>query len=166
MILAMCIITGCGFQLRGSATKVTLADGIEPLSIDKINGPLKFEIQELLASSGTLLSSDINEAKSQLIIMERKSDRRNAALGEGARVIEYQLIESLSFELRGIDGKVLFSSPKFSERKIMENDPNRVSSSAAEERLLRSEMLRRLAASIVRQLGSIRLTIDSTSGEN
>jgi LPS-assembly lipoprotein len=154
LLLLAVLLTGCGFQLRGN---VALAPGIEPLHIERVGGQLEIELRTLLTSSGVQLSTDLQRANTQLTIRRQKSDRQSTALGEGARVIEYQLRESVSFALRYNSGDTIFSSGKLTERKIMENDPNKMASSNAEEDILRREMVQNLAATIVRQLATIQL---------
>lgn len=149
LLSAMSVISACGFQLRGVTS---LPEGTEPVYLDGASGQLGIELRNLLNASGVELSENIKDANSQLIIKKRKSEKRTAALGEGARVIEYQLIESLSFELRSSNGDILFNPSRLTERKIINNDPNKVASSSAEELLLRREMLQNLAAKITRQL--------------
>lgn len=149
LLSVMAMVSACGFQLRGTAS---LPDGTEPVYLDGASGQLGVELRNLLNASGVKLSDNLKNANSQLLIKKRKSEKRAAALGEGARVIEYQLIESLSFELRSTNGDVLFNPSRLVERKIINNDPNKVASSSAEELLLRREMLQNLAAKITRQL--------------
>jgi len=159
LLLLTVLLASCAFTLRGN---VALAPGIEPLYIEKVGGQLGVELRTLLTSSGVKLSPDLEQAKTQLVIRRQKSNRRSTALGEGARVIEYQLTESVTFALRDKSSRNIFSSGKLTERKIMENNPNKMASSNAEEKILRREMLQNLAATIVRQLATIQLpaTID------
>ena len=154
LLLLTTALASCGFALRGN---VALAPGIEPLHIDHIGGQLEIELRTLLTSSGVQLSQDLQQASTQLVIRKQKSGRQSTALGEGARVIEYQLTESVSFALRYNSGENIFSSGKLMERKIMENDANKIASSNAEEEILRREMVQNLAATIVRQLATIEL---------
>ncbi|MFT5691824.1 MAG: LPS-assembly lipoprotein [Oceanicoccus sp.] len=149
LLSAMAMVSACGFQLRGTAS---LPEGTEPVYLDGASGQLGIELRNLLNASGVKLSDSIKDANSQLLIKKRRSNKRAAALGEGARVIEYQLIESLSFELRSTNGEIIFNPSRLIERKIINNDPNKVASSSAEELLLRREMLQNLAAKITRQL--------------
>jgi len=156
LLLLTVLLASCGFALRGN---VALAPGIEPLYIEKVGGQLGIELRTLLTSSGVELSPDLHSANTQLIIRRQNSDRHSTALGEGARVIEYQLTESVRFSVRDKFANTLFRSEKLIERKIMENDANKMASSNAEEEILRREMLQNLAATIVRQLATIQLPV-------
>ena len=145
------LLSACGFQLRGN---VDLPDGVEPIYIGGLNtsGQLSIELRNLLTAYGIELSSDSAQANYQILISEQKTDRRTASLGAGARVAEYQLIESVSFELRNKKGRTVLGPITLTERKIMPNDPNKVVSTAEEEKILRRDMLQQLAAKIARQL--------------
>ncbi len=151
VFLTTLMITACGFQLRGA---VDLPEGVEPIYISGLSssGQLAIEMRNLLNAYGIGLTKNVDEANYQLVILKQDSGRRTAALGEGARVAEYQLIESVSVELRNEKGVVVFGPSNITERKIMPNDPNKVASTSEEERLLRREMLQRLAAKVARQL--------------
>lgn len=145
------LLTACGFQLRG---KVTLPEGVEPLYIGGLssNSQLGIELRNLLTASGVALTTESTTANYQLLVLEQDHDRRNASLGEGARAAEYLLIEEVTFALRNQQGERVLGPNKITERKIMPNDPNKVVSTAEEEKLLRREMLQRMAAKIARQL--------------
>jgi LPS-assembly lipoprotein len=151
-IILTLLISACGFQLRGN---VALPAGVEPIYIGGLNNnQLSIELRNLLSASGIKLTSNPAQAQYSLLILAQNSDRRAATLGEGARVAEYQLIETASFKLLKANGQTVLGPNQLSERKIMPNDPNKVASTAEEENLLRREMLQRLAEKIARQLQS------------
>ncbi len=153
-VMGLCLIlllSACGFQLRGT---VELPEGVEPIYIGGLSssGQLSIELRNLLSAYGVELNRDAAQANYQLIILEQTTDKRTASLGAGARVAEYQLIESVSFELRNSQGSTVLGPHELTQRKIMPNDPNKVVSTAEEEKILRREMLQQLAAKIARQL--------------
>ena len=152
-LLTTLTISACGFQLRGAAD---LPAGVEPIYISGLNSSsqLGVEMRNLLNAYGVDLTTEATEANYQLVISDQYTDRRAATLGEGARVAEYQLIERVSFELRNEKGVTVFGPNRITERKIVPNDPNKVVSTAEEERIIRREMLQRLAAKVARQIQS------------
>lgn len=151
-LLLTLTVGACGFQLRDN---VSLPDGIEPIYLagDK-QDQLFIELSNLLTASGVQLTEEAHQANHQLLILKSEKDKRTASLGSGARVAEYLLIETVSFEMLDKKGQAVFGPVTLSERKIMQNDPNKVVSSQQEETLLRKEMLQNLAAKIARQVGS------------
>ncbi len=150
---AIVLLTACGFQLRGN---VDLPQGVEPIYIGGINkhSQLSVELRNLLTSSGIQLSDQAGDANYQLNILDSLSHKRSTALGDRALIVEYQLIETVNFELLSKDGQRVLGPNKITARKIMPNDPNKVVSANEEEKILRREMLKNLAAKIVRQLQS------------
>lgn len=152
-VSAIVLLTACGFQLRGN---VDLPQGVEPIYIGGIDkhSQLAVELRNLLSSSGIQLSNQAGDANYQLNIFNNLSNKRSTALGDRALIVEYQLIETVSFELISRNGQRVFGPNKITERKIMPNDPNKIVSANEEEKILRREMLQNLAAKIARQLQS------------
>lgn len=160
LILSLLALAGCGFQLKG---QVNLPAGVEPIAITGVqsNSQLAIELRNIITASGIKLSEDVSTANTRLNIISDITDRRTAALGERARIIEYQLLQHVSFELLKKNNRVLLGPVDLTERKFMPNDPNKVVSSADEEQRLRREMSQNLAARIARQLQ--RVTIETAS---
>ena len=149
--LLLTLLTSCGFQLRGS---VELPAGVEPIFIggNAANTTLGNSLKNQLRISGVELSEQVSQANYQLVLLEQKTDRRTTALGENATALEYQLIESLRFQLENKAGEIVLGPNRIVERRTMPNDANRVVSSTEEEKILRREMRNNLAAKVVRQL--------------
>jgi LPS-assembly lipoprotein len=150
-VISLCLLVSCGFHLRGS---VELPAGIEPIYIADQSNSFANTAKNLMNAYGIKLSDNINTANHHLVIIKQDQDKRSTALGEGARVIEYQLTESVTFELRDTKGKTIIGPNTITERKIIPNDPNKVASTNEEEKILRRDMLQNLAAKITRQLQS------------
>ena len=151
LIVATVITSSCGFQLRGA---VELPAGVEPIYIGGVQSSdqISIELRNILSAYGVELTTDPVLANYQLIIVEQTSDRRSATLGEGAKVAEFQLIETISFELLNAKGKTVLGPRKITDRKIIPNDPNRVVSTIEESKILKREMLQNMAGKITRQL--------------
>jgi len=162
---AVVLLTACGFQLRGN---VALPEGVEPIYIGSRDpqSPLAVELRNFLTSSGIQLSDQAGDANHQLSILSSVSDKRSTALGDRAQIVEYQLIETVTFELRGNKGQWVSGPHKITERKIMPNDPNKIISANEEEKVLRREMLHNLAAKISRQLQSSNFLTSPANGNN
>lgn len=152
-IIVCFFISACGFQLRG---KVALPAGVEPIYIAGLNAnsQLAIELRNLFSASGIKLSTDTVDANYTLNILSNKAEKRSTALGERARVIEYQLIEIVQYEMLNHQKEKVFGPNTITERKIMPNDPNKVASSNEEEKILRREMWQNLAAKIARQISA------------
>lgn len=144
-------LAGCGFQLRGA---LELPEGVEPIAITGIGSStqLAIELRNQLRANGVQLATTEEPYNYQLVVLESGNDKITTAIGEAARTIEYQLIESIEFELLNKQGQRVIGPSTITERRIMPNDPNKVVSTGEEEQILRREMLQNLAAKITRQL--------------
>jgi LPS-assembly lipoprotein len=150
IITALALITSaCGFHLRNS---MSFSAGVEPIYITTTSNELYVALRNSLNASNVALSDNIESASHILTITKLVQDKRSSALGEGATIIEYLLIETITFELQEKNGKVVFGPATISERNTMENDSNKVVSSQQEEQTLREEMRKNLANKLLRQL--------------
>ncbi len=149
--LLLAATVGCGFQLRGA---LVLPEGVEPIAITGIgsSSQLAIELRNQLRASGVQLATSDEPYNFQLVVLETEKDKITTAIGEAARTIEYQLIESLEFELLNKQGHRVLGPSKIVERRVMPNDPNKVVSTGEEEEILRREMLQNIAAKMTRQL--------------
>jgi LPS-assembly lipoprotein len=143
------LTSACGFHLRNN---ISLPASVEPIYIKGANNDFYVSLRNALNASGIALSENPENANHVLAITKQLEDKRSSALGEGARVIEYLLVETITFELQEKNGKVVFGPETISERNAMENDSNKVVSSQQEEQILRKEMQKNLANKLLRQL--------------
>lgn len=153
IVVASLSLAACGFQLRG---QVALPANIQPLYVDYagINADLHIALRNLLRSSGVELVTNATQANAMLKLSDQEQDRRTVSVGARARSAEYQLFESVEYELRDRQGKTVFGPYKILEQRILANDPNEIVSTASEEKVLREEMRQRLAERIALQLQS------------
>lgn len=151
--LLISLLTGCGFQLRGT---IDLPTGIEPfyISSSNVSDPLYLELLNIFNANELRLSTTPAEANYRLVIGKQKSDRRSTSVGNDGRIAEYQLIESVSFLIKDKQGATASGPTELTERRILQNDPNRVISTESEERLIRTEMKKSLARKLTRQLSN------------
>jgi LPS-assembly lipoprotein len=149
--LLISLISACGFQLRGT---IDLPAGIEPFYIGSVNtnDVLYIELNNIFNANGLSLTEDPGEANYQLVITKQKLDRRSTAVGIDGRTAEYQLLETATYVLKDKKGRVASGPIDITERRTLQNNPNRVISTESEEKLLRTEMKRNLARKIARQV--------------
>jgi LPS-assembly lipoprotein len=149
--LLVSLISGCGFHLRG---KVDLPLGIEPfyISSKNTNDVIYIELNNIFNANGLTLTEDPTAANYQLVITKQKPDRRSTAVGIDGRTAEYQLLETATYVLKDKKGRVASGPIEITERRTLQNNPNRVISTESEEKLLRTEMKRNLARKLARQI--------------
>ncbi|WP_101757571.1 LPS assembly lipoprotein LptE [Oceanicoccus sp. KOV_DT_Chl] len=164
VLISSLLVSACGFHLRGN---INLPAGVEPIIITGLqnSGSLAIELRNELMANGITITTAPEEANYQLAISKAASDKRITAVGERARAIEYQLEQTVVFELLNAKGQRVLGPSTIIERRIMPNDPNKVVSTYQEEAILRREMLKNLGAKIARQLRSFDYTTEPPMAE-
>lgn len=156
--LSLCLsllVSGCGFQLRG---QLHLPESIKSLSIvssspySPLNTALRNQLRGESVSFRKTNDKQADDSQYQLHILEYTQNRRVLTLGLGSAAAEYLLMDTVSFELKNSSGQVVMGPVTLNEQKIVGNDPNNVVGSEQETSIIRAEMLRTLAANIIRQL--------------
>ena len=144
------LLTGCGFQLKGSGN----ADlALESLTIRLISNQPRAELtrevtKELLANG--LIITDEADALLSLTLKPEQFSQRNLSLTAQARAAELELTLASDFILTQTD-----QDPEIARATVnrqMLNDPRNIVGKTEELRLLREEMRRDLAAQIVRRV--------------
>ncbi len=151
-LLAVSLLAGCGFKLRGD---YLLPENLTTLyvSSDDVHG----ELTRLLKLH--LTNNEVNVAKSpganipELHVLKDNLDRRTLSLFENGQVAEYELTYTVNYEVRfTIDDVERFS---FDLNRNYQDNPDRALAKSRELILLRTEMREEAANQILRNLASI-----------
>lgn len=144
-------LSACGFHLRG---QVQLPQDMQPVYINpkSISNDIVVELRNVLRTAGITLTSDATKANLVVNLFDDDNERRTLAVGSGTRAAEYQLFESVHYEVRAKQGKTLIGPRRLVEQRVLANNPNEVVSTDSERQLLRQEMRQRLAQKIAGQL--------------
>ena len=151
LLILTAILSGCGFQLRGLAS---LPASISPLAIEGVgdDSDLRTALTTQIEDAGVRVISDKGEANSVLRITDRRSDRRITALDRNGKVIEYELLESLRFDLTDDAGRALVAPQAVNVVQSYVNPEIEVLGKQQEEESLRRGMRLDLAGQLVRRL--------------
>jgi len=155
LLALLSLLQGCGFHLRGTgATDANLPADISPLYIQGLDRGdfLKLELENLFVNLDIQVSDNVAEAASILRISDRKSDRRVQTVNSDGKVAEYQLRESLRFELADRGGDVRVPEQLIELFQIYTNQQDQVLGSLQEESNLREDMWRRMSDQMIRRL--------------
>ncbi len=151
LLMALIALSGCGFQLKGSAQAGN--SEWEGLSLRLIStdprGELTREVARELSSMKITLTEDL-ETPTRLTLREEQFTQRNVSLTAQARAAEMELTLSVDYVLQQEEMLPLESTASVSQQML--NDPRNVVGKTEEMRLLREEMRRDLAAQIVRRV--------------
>ena len=147
------LLSGCGFHLRG------------PQALDfatvHINVPEQSEfgaqLRRLIATTGTTrVEEDAARAEARLQILANDRGREILSLTGAGKVREYQLVQSLRFQLLDRAGKALIPPTGLSARREYTFDDSQVLGKEQEEALLSRDMQNDLVQQLMRRLGAAR----------
>lgn len=150
-----CLLSACGFQLRGtgdSGTKVPDAWKSMHLITGNPNSEFSREVLSRFAANGVQWT-DRGVANFSLVLSPERFSRRNLSLSAEARAAEFELTMSAQFTVLNADKTDAMPQTNVSVIKQMENDPRNVVGKAEEIRLLKIEMRAELAQQIMRRIG-------------
>ena len=150
LLLAVLAISACGFKLRDaydipSAMRQTYVEGSE-------RSEVYIGLQRALRSSGVTVTQRREEAAAVLRLSAEKTGRRVLSVGRDARVSEYEVYYSITFDVRrqGEDDKSYIIEPQ--DLRLTREyvyDETGVLGKSDEEALLRQEMQRDLVRLIM-----------------
>ena len=147
------LLSGCGFHLRG------------PQALDfatvHINVPEQSEfgaqLRRLIATTGTTrVEEDAARAEARLQILANDRGREILSLTGAGKVREYQLVQSLRFQLLDRAGKALIPPTGLSARREYTFDDSQVLGKEQEEALLYRDMQNDLVQQLMRRLAVAR----------
>lgn len=147
-------LTACGWHLRG---QVDLPIALRILNLDaNAAEPLTENlIRQSLLSNGVTLSSD---APYTLKILGQSANRRVLSVTSNAKASEYELSETLSFQLLNADNQAVSEELSVVSYRTLQYDANAEIGKAQEEANLRLEMKQYNAYNVLLRLKGIKLT--------
>jgi LPS-assembly lipoprotein len=158
LVLIYCVVallSGCGFQLRGS---IELPVELTEVAIEgtRPNGELGVALRNGFARVGGEVVDSVASARSVLVISQDSSSRRVLSVDSIGQANEYELAYTLGFRLDDPDGNNRVVQQAINLRRQYRYDPTKTLAKADEEaRLVREmrqdavrQMLRRLKAGI------------------
>jgi len=151
--LLLCLMAGCGFHLRQTAI---LPTGLQPLYIggEAGGGRLARALRVQLAGEDTKVTGNLATAHYQLLILKENQEQRIVSLDRRGLIAELGLITEVEFELRDQRGERVLGPQTLQNRRTVVNNPDNVTTTNEEVRLVRTDMVNILAEQIVRRLAA------------
>ena len=150
-----CLLSACGFQLRGTGDSGThVPDNWKSMHLATGNANSEFsrEVLNQFAANGVQWQ-DREDANFTLVLSPERFSQRNLSLNREARAAEFELTMRSQFSVFDRDRNEVMPQTEVSVIKQMENDPRNVVGKAEEVRLLKAEMRTELARQIMRRIG-------------
>ncbi len=153
-LLLCSLVTACGWHLRG---QVDLPIELRILNLDaKTAEPLTANlIRQSLLSNGVTLSED---APYTLKILGQQANRRVLSVTNTAKASEYELSETLNFQLLDTDNQAVSEELSVTSYRTLQYDANAEIGKAQEEQNLRREMKQYNAYNVLLRLKAVKLT--------
>ena len=150
LLVSLLIISGCGFQLRGTVDvpedwmrlHLRTANPNSELTGATING---------FTANGVEFV-DRDKANYTLHLGPETFKRRNLSIGSNARAAEFELEMSTTLRVTDNSGSELMAATDLSVFRIMTSDVNNITGKVEESRLLQREMRVDLVQQIMRQV--------------
>jgi LPS-assembly lipoprotein len=138
VLLAVMLITGCGFHLRGQADLSpelarTHIVGVSPYSEFATN------LRQQLRANGVQIV-EAKQSTSTLRITRNESGKRVLSVDQNGKVLEFELYSVISFEVTGRDKTTLLKNQTISLSRSFLFDVNDVLGKEEEETLLREDL--------------------------
>ncbi|MFN3883591.1 MAG: LPS assembly lipoprotein LptE [Rhodocyclaceae bacterium] len=153
LVLALALLlSGCGFQLRGSY-------GLpwETLAISGLpeNSELYFQIKRGIESGSlTKVVTDAKTASATLVVLQNHQHKSILSLSAKGLVREFQLTRSFMYRVQDAQGKELQPASQIVLQREMTFDDERVFAKEAEEAIIWREMQNDLVSQLMRRLAA------------
>ncbi len=144
-------LAGCGWQLRGT---VALPQRISPVYVRGVKpfSPMTKAIESALQGAGTGVSSDATKAASVLHLASDDVGRRMVSVSGRGKGLEYELYESVQFELLDASGKQLVGLQRVTSQRVLLSPEVQALGKQREEEDTRRVMRQDLAIAILERL--------------
>lgn len=141
------LLSACGFQLRGTGTNQLSIKELDVSARDAY-GDTVVALKQSLKGSGVNVTT---AAPYKLVLTGEKADTRTASYSGSARSVEYELSNTVNYEIRDAKSMVLLTD-SVKTQKIYNHDGNNLAGSDSEADQMRREMRRELVQRLVLNL--------------
>ena len=151
LVLAMAIVGGCGYQIRGTAS-------LPPeLGAVHVTGPrdIAAAVVQLLDGAGVRVEPAGDSAGTVLHLADERLDRRVLSVNpDTGKESEFELAYHVTFRVTGAEGEELVPKQTVSLLRDYVFDARAVLGKSREQDVLQAEMRRDAAARIVGRIGA------------
>ena len=143
------LLSGCGFQLRGSATLP-----YDSLHITGAGPEMGVELERAIRTTQTRVVDRPEEAQGILQILSQAREKQILTISAAGRVNEYRLIYRVAFRVQDAAGKELMPPQQMQLQRELTFDATRTLAKESEESLLYRDMQTDAVQQIVRRLAA------------
>ena len=155
-LIAMLLLSACGFKLRGSGPQPELPFKTLFLGFAETS-PLGVQLRRNLEAMGNVtIVADRKEADAALEVLGDARDKQVLSLNSQGRVREYTLLYRLDFRVLDKEGRQLLAPNQIVIRRIQSYNESQVLAKEAEEATLFREMQSDLVQQLLRRIAAIK----------
>ena len=155
-LLAMLLVSACGFKLRGSGPQPELPFKTLFLGFAETS-PLGIQLRRNLSATGNVkVVTDRKDADAIMEVLTDVKDKQVLSLNSQGRVREFTLLYRLGFRIVDNKGRELLAPTQIVIRRIQTYNENQVLAKEAEEATLFREMQSDLVQQVLRRISAIK----------
>jgi len=155
-LLAMVMLSACGFRLRGSGPQPQLPFKTLFVGFPETS-PLGVQLRRNLDAMDNIeIVTDRKLADAALEVLSEGRDKQVLSLNSQGRVREYTLLYRLNFRVVDKEGRQLLAPTELVIRRIQSFNENQVLAKEAEEATLYREMQSDLVQQVLRRVSAIK----------
>lgn len=140
------LLSACGWHLRGSDSSHLQ----QTLHLQGNTGDIYHEIEKTLVRHHWLAGP--TEATRQIVLSDERFKRHFRSMNSQAQTTEYELILSITYEVRDHQGSVLINPTSVERSRYYQYHRHTATASDKQQADLRKEMAQQLAQHILRQI--------------
>jgi LPS-assembly lipoprotein len=152
-LLTASLVSGCGFQLRGT---IDLPDSIRSVKITSPDLKLKDVLADSLESNNVSVIDSADSLSAHVMIEKADIVREVTTIDPRGKATGYNLILRTKYRVVDSKGSDLIKPSKATARRDYNFDADQLLSATREEELLHDEMREEVAQSILRKMSRIR----------
>lgn len=152
-LLVSSLVSGCGFQLRGT---INLPDSIRTVAVSSPDVKLRDVLVDSLEANNVIVVSSPTADSAHIEISKADFRREVRTIDERGKATGYVLILRANYKVLDSAGKDLVKPSIATARRDYNFDDTQLLSATREEELLRDEMREDAAQSILRKMSRIR----------
>jgi LPS-assembly lipoprotein len=155
-LLAMLVLSACGFRLRGTGPQPELPFKTLFISVAETS-PIGVQLRRNLDVMRNIeVVDDRKLADAALEVLNEGKDKQVLSLNSQGRVREYTLLYRLNFRVVDKEGRQLLAPTELVIRRIQSFNENQVLAKEAEEATLFREMQSDLVQQVLRRVSAIK----------
>ena len=155
-LLAMLVLSACGFRLRGTGPQPELPFKTLFVSVAETS-PFGVQLRRNLdVMSNIQIVTDRKLADAALDVLNEGKDKQVLSLNSQGRVREYTLLYRLNFRVVDKEGRQLLAPTELVIRRIQSFNENQMLAKEAEEATLFREMQSDLVQQVLRRVSAIK----------